>query len=503
MADRKLAALDVSGNLTVYSVDAENLAALTSVNLYSEASSDTASLGNPLPLDAADAVLFCGSNVAAQRSRTVALYDCASGSVYKPSRFAMGDNGSMAIPASLGYGVMTYQGATAFETLLPPGCPNPVSFLESDSRVGGSILAGKQDGNMLAIVHIDGFVELLHLEFSPLQVSESENAGILPIPFGDSAFMLAPNGDVYDGEGVKVAAINHEFDMQEPIAGERIALIDDSEKIVVLAAEGGAPVVAGVFSIAKPPGSGKLYLGSSAGGGKIVAFSDKGYAVADLDGAQTSLELRQFDAIGGDDEIIFAAVNSDGSSVALKTLRSVLYLVDQTTGDIISKTDAAMPQDRSGIAFNPNGELAVLSINNRLLLLDESLTAVESAMLAYDATTLFSYCSGRLLGITHVNGDISAFDSSSLNETQTFEMPKGYVMAASVADGAGKALWHASIYAAESGYKTRLFRYSILLDISETSQQSAGISQIDAQGKPAETEKTISEAIRSDDEGSE
>ncbi|MCL2703825.1 MAG: toll/interleukin-1 receptor domain-containing protein [Defluviitaleaceae bacterium] len=456
--------LTKEGIISLYIANGSGIEEIQSAAAFPGSESYSCALGDTVSLDA-DALIVSGDDYIALRGGAVSLYQTDTGTVVRSTQFQTASTTrSSIIPASLGNGyAMTYQGASSFERIIPGNAPNPVSYLGRSSRVGGSVLAGTQDGKLLANAGIDGQIELLHLDWGPLNIGNV--AGVFPLPVNDGFMTIGLDGIIYNSHKEQLFQTGLSFRFQTPVmAGESMYLFSNDNTIVSFfpGENGGIPGIR-EYRIINPMPSDNIRLGNTVSDSVLIIYDSKRYGILSIfDDENAAVIMEPLHTLADNEVIWMAAVNADGSKAVLKTSHHRLLIIDVRSHEILNEKTLPMIYFLCGLTFNAYGDLLVQTLNNGIILLDEnSLDAKNMRILTSGTVGITPFAQGEKAILLLSNGDFEVIDTNTLLTIQHIPLPKDYRMRIFSVNPESTRLWHIGINQAGSGFESDIYLYHL------------------------------------------
>lgn len=448
---KELALINKKGELVLYNIN-DTLEEKACVSAFDSSVAYTIPLGKESSLDA-DALIPSGENYICLRKRRVVLFEAINKTIVASDALIPDSFGSKIIPASLGGNAVTYQGWLSFEQIVPSDAPNPLSFLGRSTRVGGNMLAGTRDGTLLAIVHLDASIELLHLNNSPLEVGLVK--GSIPLILDGEVHTLDFDGTIYDNEGNIDLKTNNSIPVQQPVFSENNNYYIDNDNNVVCINNKKEIVTFPVNGLDK---NASLWLGNTISDNIVSVYGLSCYGIGEI--GKNDINMVSPNFLSNDEKIIMSATNSDGTKIALKTSTNNLYLINRVSGQVLTKAYFLMPSYRSGITFNSDDSLFIEGLGGKILILDENLVEKQIRIFSSNTIGAVPLQGGKTALLKLGTGDFEIISLDTLQTIQQIIVPKNYMASFISVNEDSTILW---LVCVNTNGAATLFKYPIFL----------------------------------------
>ena len=467
--EESLALLLADGKMRLYNIDGRTLRLECAISMFSEELKTRSELGVSENTSYADALIQSGNNIAALRQGRVSLWERQKNHVTSASEAAPYINRfqeSWILPASLGGPVITYQSALNLTEIYPENSFNPLSFLPVSAREGNHLLAGTVEGKVLAVIKPEGVVQILHIDNVPLQMEDPQ--GWIPVPSCRGLLTLHPDGKLYSSEG------NVELDLEsEVVLGTELF---SGDYFFILCGNGELCAVntntLRVIRDALPISNACVYSGGNEK--QLFLYNNKEYCVYHIENdTELILDLhgRNLTCLKASENIVAAAMNRDGSQVALSTSLGRILLLSAQDGALLYEGETVLTGYSGNILFNDAGHLLVLLAGGRIHLYDDKLTLCSMTVIGQPAIAMKAIAGSSLALVKLINGDFIIIHSERLLALQKFSVPEMERMSFSVVDLEEGVFWLNQVSEVQrpgAACSAKLYRFKLAEGVQES-----------------------------------
>lgn len=453
----QVAVLLADGSMQIYEIQKDTLCLIKSVVMFTGETRGTAVLGDGTSMEA-DALVQAGDNIAALRYRHVSVWKRDADTV-EYDDLQLNTRGSLVIPASLGGAVITYQGVTNTARVYPKGSANPLELMNDSLCMGEYILAGIPRGKILAVVQNNGLVQIVHVDNMPLLTGSPR--GFMPVPTSRGVCTLMEDGRLYSKDDGVALDIGENIQLGGSLySGDYFFTITQSGRLVAVDTE-----TLRMFQSDEPPMKPvNIYTGSNKEW--VLVYHQKGYCVYRV-AKDGGIALVQYNAklsvLGEQETINCAAVNKDGSRIALTTSCGRVLVLAAENDMLLSERTYISAGYRQDAAFNDLGQLLVVSAGGRICLYDENLNFILMTILDKPIMGICSANDSSLGLIKYADGTYATLDMQGLSVVQEVPCRSGN-MSFWAFDLQRRKLWINCVFYEQTGetsYVTRMFQYKL------------------------------------------